>query len=975
MSEVHGIKDELDLAPSVISRESRTFRQRARAGARSWVPVAMAAMTVAGVSWPFAVGPFHGGVGIWIVPLATPFVVVWLARYLRKVSKMPFRDGFPYTGGDDGEGIIFLGNCRDSGQECWFSKSDVTTHMIVFGSTGSGKTIFLLGLFYQALLCGSGVMFVDGKADNSVWWMVYAIARRLGREDDVLLINYLTGGMKSKTEDPEWRTTGIEARRTNSTNPIADVGAEQARSLLVGLMPDAGTDGMWKGRASALLGAVLRVLCYMRDTEEISGLDLEVVRSWLPLDRVLELAYRGDKIGSAEPLPGVVNFPEHVRQGVVKYVIEIPGFNLDKVQAKRAEVKEVDPVTGRVVVRTVRKYDRIDPKALEQHGYLTMQLTEVFEQMSETYGHIFLGRQGEVDFRDVVFNRRILFVMLPSLEVDPDRLQSLGKFVVAGVRSALAPALGDTVEGERKSVIERKPTNAKVPFFLILDEYGYYAVEGFAVVAAQARSLGVSVIFAGQDYPSFKRASEAEGAATLANTNITIVQKIEDTEETFKVIESRGGEGKISQIQNFENRDGVIGSLRVRGERDAHVQLMQRVNSRDLVSQGVGEGHVIFGDRIVRANLCYVAPERMSQSLRRAQVNEFVIVDSPTIEEQRGFWLQYAGLRKAPGRVFDEGGEAVGVAHEGVSVMNLSWLLNDVQDALGRTGSGLVASAMYAVGLMAHRQAARAEAGLSSDAGFASLYGDEAPVVLEEDEAPPFEPVEEAAEAMDGLDALAGESASPSRAAEALGGYKRSRAGPPRVVMPGAAERMGDVPSAGEGVRREPEVDREERAGMYERLHAQINRGDAIDPDAVRADVLRNAEGGRREGTAVRRDAREPVAEPVGQASARVVEPGAGRVRTEAAQARESALHRLVKRLDQPGAEGARAAHDEAVGAAKDYSARPGGFPKVDGPAASAFDRSKLADAVAAIPGGSSAGSKALVAEWSQRQTGVVDED
>jgi intracellular multiplication protein IcmO len=37
------------------------------------------------------------------------------------------------------------------------------------------------------------------------------------------------------------------------------------------------------------------------------------------------------------------------------------------------------------------------------------------------------------------------------------------------------------------------------------DEYGYYAVKGFAVVAAQARSLGFAAVFAGQDLPAFQR--------------------------------------------------------------------------------------------------------------------------------------------------------------------------------------------------------------------------------------------------------------------------------------------------------------------------------------------------------------------------------------------------------------------------------------------------------------------------------------
>ena len=60
----------------------------------------------------------------------------------------------------------------------------------------------------------------------------------------------------------------------------------------------------------------------------------------------------------------------------------------------------------------------------------------------------------------------------------------------------------------------------------ILDEYGYYAVEGFAVVPAQARSLGFSAIFAGQDLPAFQKASKEEAASIGANYNIKICMKL-----------------------------------------------------------------------------------------------------------------------------------------------------------------------------------------------------------------------------------------------------------------------------------------------------------------------------------------------------------------------------------------------------------------------------------------------------------------
>ena len=42
------------------------------------------------------------------------------------------------------------------------------THVLIFGSTGSGKTEALVSLAFNALVQGSGFLYVDGKGDNSL---------------------------------------------------------------------------------------------------------------------------------------------------------------------------------------------------------------------------------------------------------------------------------------------------------------------------------------------------------------------------------------------------------------------------------------------------------------------------------------------------------------------------------------------------------------------------------------------------------------------------------------------------------------------------------------------------------------------------------------------------------------------------------------------------------------------------------------
>lgn len=583
---VHGVTKNADLDPSLLEREVRPFGMRFKDAMQFGGGAITAMLALSAVITPFL---GYATVSDFLLLFA---VIFWfIARSNRR--SYPLRRPMDPTDLDpsmshkdekqrkkaQGDGIILVGNDVVTREAVWINNDDARTHMLVFGSTGSGKTRFLLSLFYQALLLGSGVMYVDGKGDTTVFGLVFSMVRRLGREDDLLLINYLTG-----SKNPNAANDG--SRLSNTTNPFAYGPSEQLRSLIVSLMRDSGGDDMWKGRASSLLGAVLHVLCFMRDRGDIN-LDIGKIREFLPLDRVLELTQRDD-------------IPEPAMNQLRKYLLDLPGYT------------EEDALSG-----------SLSPKCYEQHGYLTMQLTEVMSELSSTYSHIFGAELGEIDYKDLVYNRRILFVMLPALEKDPDALSGLGKLVVAGVRSALAPALGEKVEGSHEEVMDAKPTNSNVPFLLILDEYGYYSVKGFSVVAAQARSLGVAVIFAGQDLPSFKKGGEDEAKSVIANTNVKVFMKVEDAGETLQLALERGGEADTVVTAGHEVKgeifSGYADNLQTR------VEKRKRNNIRDLVNQKPGQGHVMFADLIVRCDLFFADP-RTSAEYR---INRMLMVNRP----------------------------------------------------------------------------------------------------------------------------------------------------------------------------------------------------------------------------------------------------------------------------------------------------------------------------------------------------------
>ena len=510
-----------------------------------------------------------------------------------------------------GDGITLFGKEFGSNLEIWAANSDLRTHNLVLGTTGSGKTELLLGLVFNALVQNSGVVYVDGKGDVALYDNVFRLARLLGREDDLLVLNFITAGrdLAGKSTD----------RVTNTINPYARSSSSMQNELNISLMDDGGGGGdMWKGRAIAFISALSRPLTWLRDRGYLLQ-DPGTFLSFFELPDIekLVLDKRFIGIGGEEFTIKDPEFDEALKP-LLAYLGTLPGY-------------------------TKEKKGKQEQKTLEQHGFITMQLTRTFGDLTFTYGHIFRHKLGEIDFTDVVLNRRILIVLLPALERAPDSMKALGKLVVGNLKAMMGTSLGSSLEGYRREIIEARPTLAPVPFYDILDEYGYYAVVGFAVAPAQARSLAHSITFAAQDFSSLKKASAEEADATWENTNIRMVGRITSGEEseTWKRIRGLAGEVEVDSFGQKEHRVGeVFDSYRT--NRDTTTEKVGRIAFDDLAQQENGEFHFFIGKksdagkrggvRVIRGRSFYTGQSRKDYHTE-IRINHFLKVEPPaTIE-------------------------------------------------------------------------------------------------------------------------------------------------------------------------------------------------------------------------------------------------------------------------------------------------------------------------------------------------------
>jgi len=52
---------------------------------------------------------------------------------------------------DKGKGIVYIGNDQKTNEEIWLTDTQARTHMMFLGTTGSGKTEFLISVAFNAL--------------------------------------------------------------------------------------------------------------------------------------------------------------------------------------------------------------------------------------------------------------------------------------------------------------------------------------------------------------------------------------------------------------------------------------------------------------------------------------------------------------------------------------------------------------------------------------------------------------------------------------------------------------------------------------------------------------------------------------------------------------------------------------------------------------------------------------------------------
>ncbi len=145
---LRGLESSQEQNPQKLLRDTRTLGQRTADFFKNptYVAIVLVSMAVGGFFFP-------GMVDV----LMIAGIVMFIYTVTRKVTlpfRMPLRahtkdynDLIPGTSKPNkSRGIAYFGNDAKTKEELWFTNDDMRTHVLIFGSTGSGKTEALVSL-------------------------------------------------------------------------------------------------------------------------------------------------------------------------------------------------------------------------------------------------------------------------------------------------------------------------------------------------------------------------------------------------------------------------------------------------------------------------------------------------------------------------------------------------------------------------------------------------------------------------------------------------------------------------------------------------------------------------------------------------------------------------------------------------------------------------------------------------------------
>lgn len=266
-----------------------------------------------------------------------------------------------------GARALFLGTEQHGWGTVWLPAEDVRGHIAVMGGDQDQRLQFSMDMLANALAWGGGACVLDATGHADTPASVGDLAMRFGRQEDVRVIDLAV------------LPTGKSRNGfcSNSINPFVQTDPAQVAGMVFHLAKRHLVGSENRRLGGLLLRAVVRILCWRRDTAG-AGLDPKILADSLGIDGLVQML---DQEASAD-------LPDEARHEVDRYLKALPEWRYTDVEPGEA--------------------------ARARHAILADAIIAGLAPLTGPYAHIFCSPVPDVELQDVVENSRLLVIRLPG---------------------------------------------------------------------------------------------------------------------------------------------------------------------------------------------------------------------------------------------------------------------------------------------------------------------------------------------------------------------------------------------------------------------------------------------------------------------------------------------------------------------------------------------------------------------------------
>ena len=428
-----------------------------------------------------------------LVALPVFFVLRLKSKSLPKNSTMPGKKPSHVFLKDKPSdlGELIFGREEGTGLNIYQASGDTLRHTIIIGSSGSGKSVFIMCVYvYNYLSLNSGFWLQDFKGATDVALKIQSILARFGRSNCARVINY--NGRKQQ---------GNIIKQSNTSNPLLSDDFEKSLLYLFGFIPEGEGDAkFFTDGAYDILRALMPVLHHLQEKKLIT-ISVTNIRKWAAARNLQALYFNED-------------VDEHIRDKYLKPFFDDRGIPYNKKNAS---------IPGKII----EQYSSFLGHFSGQLGLLSVSFSQIHESVIN-----------EFDPADVFKNRRCAVSLVPTSGLSDSDLSSLCTSQANLIKFCFDTYLDGSSVGNAEDIsgLTRGPDDT--PMALIVDELAAGLRSNvYGLVASQARGFGIAFIAGTQDADAPVASNQGQWSQIEGSTLTKIILNAVKTTENDKIFD------------------------------------------------------------------------------------------------------------------------------------------------------------------------------------------------------------------------------------------------------------------------------------------------------------------------------------------------------------------------------------------------------------------------------------------------------